>query len=168
MAHGIIPPFSTHLICEDFLKKVRIGVPVQEDVSLLGEASNEVVVTQEVAEGFQSLLAQAYALYLAAGYEHLETADPELSPETRSLLVLLLGVALETDDAAETFAVVLSNLQREVPASWVPLVMGPLGSRIQSVEDRIGILIKEGAKDVYTHAFQKGGMEELERILCAA
>lgn len=168
MAHGIIPPFSTHLICEDFLNKVLIGAPLNGDIVLLGEASNEVLVTQEVAEGFQELLAQAYALYLATGYTRLDVDHCESSPASRAVLALLMGIALGVNGASDAFRALRSSLQGGSGATWESLVMGALRLRIQAIENEIGVLIREDAKDVYTHAPEQGSMEELERALCAA
>ena len=167
MAHGIIPPFSNHLICEDFLLKTPLGIPVEKDMVLLGEASNDVKVSQEVAEGFQALLLRAYSLYLSAGYMQLQKIGQKPSLESNLVFATLLGAALDIDDANEIIGVLLPNMREGSQSAWHALVLGALKRRIQSVENEIGLLIKEGAKDVYTHAPENGGMEKLERTLFA-
>ena len=165
MAHGIIPPFSNHLICEDFLVKMPFGMTVEDDMTLLGEASNDITVSREIAEGYQNLLMKAYALYLSAGYMQLKKDGEKTPYESNLVLAMLLGAALDIDGANEIMGILLPNMKGEAKSAWTGLVLGALKGRIQSIENEIGLLIKEGAKDVYTHAPETGGMEKLERTL---
>lgn len=168
MAHGIVPPLSDHLICNDFLLKVSLIAPVDDDVYLLGNAANSMVVGQDFAGMLQGVLKQAYASYRAVGYPVISTTAKVPDVDSRHLLALLLGVVLRVDDAAVVLGTVLSHLRDEDSSEWRCLVNGVLRQRIQAIESALGTIIRENAKDVVLHEPIEGGFEDLEQALCCA
>ena len=168
MAHGIIPPLSDHLICNDFLLKVSLVTPVDDDVRLLGNAANGMIVGQDFAGMLQEVLKQAYASYRAVGYPVINPTANATDVDSRHLLALLLGVALRVDDAAVVLGTVLPRLQDEDFCEWRCLINGALEQRIQSIESAVGAIIRENAKDVVLHGPLEGGFDDLEQALCCA
>lgn len=168
MAHGIIPPFSDHLVCRDFIAQVPFDAIIEGDVLLLGSASNRVEVSQELAEALQAIGRRAYAFYLASGYRDLRKPEGLLAAPAQRVVALLLGIALGVDGAAEALAPLLPHLQPGQDGYWKTLVDGALGYRIQLVEDGLGAIIRESAKDICVHAPFEGGLDRLEMVLCAA
>lgn len=165
MAHGVIPPFCGMLICEAFMNELGSPEKPHGDVVLLGNASNEVQVPQEIAEAYYELLQASYWRYLASGACDLRDETGRFTYDAQLVLTLLLGTALDIDPAVDCLRSIVPLLRGEADGSWNAIVNGGLRSKIQMVEEQLGMLVKEGAKDVYTHAPHDGGFERLEWAL---
>lgn len=166
MAHGIIPPFCGMLVSEALISELCTRDSPPGDLRLLGNAANEVLVTQEAAEAYFEILRQAKHSYLMSGSVDLRDADGGYSPEAQSILALLVSTVLGIDDARQLVAILRPSLEPNRPASmWKTAVNGHLRSRIQAVEEELGHIVKEDARDVWLNRPHEGGYERLERAL---
>ena len=165
MAHGVIPPFCGMLVCEAFVDELCSSEAPHRDVVLLGNASNEVQVPQEIVEAYHEILQASYWRYLASGSCDLRDETGRFSRDAQQVLTLLIGAALDIDPAVDCLRSIAPMLRGEADGSWSVMVNGGLRSKIQMVEEQLGELVKEGAKDVYTHAPHDGGFERLEWAL---
>lgn len=167
MAHGVIPPFCGMLVSEAFVSELSKFETPDANLVLLGNASNAVEVSQEVAEAYFELIKASYCRYLASGACDLRDGCGRFSSDAQLVLVLLLGSVLDIDPATECLHLLMPSLHEKSQNAWRVLVNGALRSKIQAVEEELGMLVKEGAKDVYTHAPEEGGYERLEWALMA-
>lgn len=165
MAHGVIPPFCGMLVSEAFVSELCALEAPSCDLTLLGNASNEVEVPQEVVEAYFDLLKMSYWHYLSSGARDLRDSDGSFSPDSQLVLALLLGAVLQIEPAADCLRQLAPELQKGSGSAWRVMLNGALRSRVQTVEEELGTLVKEGAKDVYTHAPRDGGFERLEWAL---
>lgn len=165
MAHGVIPPFCGMLICEAFLAELCHMKAPQSDVTLLGSAQNAVVVPQEIVEAYFDLFKKTQHQFLTAGCPTLKSADGTFSRDAQLIVAVLLGTALGIDHAEECVRALAGPLMEGDAATWRVAANGPLRAKIQMVQEELGMLVKEGAKDVYTHAPEDFGYERLEQAL---
>ncbi|WP_165062930.1 MULTISPECIES: hypothetical protein [unclassified Adlercreutzia] len=164
MAHGIIPPFSNFLITRDLILKLSSdGIP-KDDLVLLGNAANEVQVPLEIAEDYYGILNQIRYYLGASLFDVSALFDDPCTIEQRRLLGLLIAYVLDVSGSEEILELLLPLLKDE-SHTWMTLINGPLDSRIQSVENDLGYLIKIGAKDIVTQKPLQGGYENLERMI---
>lgn len=164
MAHGVIPPFSNYLVSRDFFKKVPIDSALNEDVNLLGEASNEVTVVCEIAEIIQTITRRAYHDYLAYGFVDLRDSKGDFQFAERRFISLLLAVTLDLDGARDAVGKLLPYMREPKDTGWRTLVGGVMDSNIREVEDELGLLVKEGSKDIYVHTPEEVGFKRLEQL----
>ena len=167
MAHGVIPPFCGMLVSEAFVDQLCALDAPTGDLRLLGNAANEVEVPQEIVEAYFDLLKATYWRYLSSGAQDLRDSEGVFSRDAQLVLALLLGAALSIEPATECLRQLSPALHGEPAGSWRVMVNGALRSKIQMVEEELGTLVKEGAKDVYTHVPSEGGFERLEWALSA-
>ena len=165
MAHGVIPPFCGMLICEAFVDELcRMKAPC-EDLVLLGNAQNEVRVPQEIVEAYFEIFKKTQHQYLTAGCPSLRSEDGSFSRDAQLVVAVLLGVALGLDYAEQCVRGLSKPLLEGNVSEWRVLANGPLRAKIQMVQEELGMLVKEGAKDVYTHVPEDLGYERLEQAL---
>ena len=166
MAHGVIPPFCGMLVSEALIAELCACETPPGDLRLLGNASNEVLVTQEAAEAYYEIAKQAKHCYLMSGAMPLQDEDGSYSPESQLVMTLLLGTVLDLNDAAECLIALRPLLAANQPSSaWKIAVNGHLRARIQAVEEIFGCIVKEDARDVWLHRPTEGGYERLEKVL---
>lgn len=168
MAHGVTPPFSGHLIARDFISKCSCDQEISGDITLLGNANNEVLVVQEVAEMLQTTLKKIRFYLVASGYPDIMDEGKTCDLSTNRLVTLLLAAAFQIDDAVDVLAIILPKLKDASASQWRTMISGILNYRIQYIEDAVGEVMREGAKDVCLYASYDAGVEKFEEILSAA
>ena len=112
------------------------------------------------------MLRRAYSFFLASGYDDIRLPDGTFDADGRRVAALLVGVVLGVRGAEASAGRVLWFFDSSRRCSWRAALNGGLNYQVQLVEDAVGELVREGAKDVFAHAPAEGGMDRLEMVLC--